>query len=269
MCEWAGRDQEYGITFMHAQLDVSTVEQSVGPLEPSVAQSPACDLNFCQAAAEISWAYTGATPHKLHQTDHTVPARRTICREQDLHDAVPVISSGWAASIVMLSDGSRQILSFLLPGDIVSTALLFEPRPHCLVEAVTEVRYSTFRRSELKDIVFRTPELLEKLSRAWIEEKTRSDELIVDLGRRTADERIARLILSLVERLVKRDMARTDPMEVDFPLRQHHIADATGLTPVHVSKVLSEFRRNGLIRISERSLAILDPAGFRRIANTR
>jgi CRP/FNR family transcriptional regulator len=254
---------------MHAQLDVSTVEQSVGPLEPSVAQSPACDLNFCQAAAEISWAYTGATPHKLHQTDHTVPARRTICREQDLHDAVPVISSGWAASIVMLSDGSRQILSFLLPGDIVSTALLFEPRPHCLVEAVTEVRYSTFRRSELKDIVFRTPELLEKLSRAWIEEKTRSDELIVDLGRRTADERIARLILSLVERLVKRDMARTDPMEVDFPLRQHHIADATGLTPVHVSKVLSEFRRNGLIRISERSLAILDPDGFRRIANTR
>lgn len=254
---------------MHAQLDVSTVEQSVGPLEPSVAQSPACDLNFCQAAAEISWAYTGATPHRLHQTDHTVPARRTICREQDLHDAVPVISSGWAASIVMLSDGSRQILSFLLPGDIVSTALLFEPRPHCLVEAVTEVRYSTFRRSELKDIVFRTPELLEKLSRAWIEEKTRSDELIVDLGRRTADERIARLILSLVERLVKRDMARTDPMEVDFPLRQHHIADATGLTPVHVSKVLSEFRRNGLIRISERSLAILDPDGFRRIANTR
>jgi CRP/FNR family transcriptional regulator len=269
VCEWAGRDQEYGITFMHAQLDVSTVEQSVGPLEPSVAQSPACDLNFCQAAAEISWAYTGATPHRLHQTDHTVPARRTICREQDLHDAVPVISSGWAASIVMLSDGSRQILSFLLPGDIVSTALLFEPRPHCLVEAVTEVRYSTFRRSELKDIVFRTPELLEKLSRAWIEEKTRSDELIVDLGRRTADERIARLILSLVERLVKRDMARTDPMEVDFPLRQHHIADATGLTPVHVSKVLSEFRRNGLIRISERSLAILDPDGFRRIANTR
>jgi CRP-like cAMP-binding protein len=68
---------------------------------------------------------------------------------------------------------------------------------------------------------------------------------------------------------VKRDMARTDPLEVDFPLRQHHIADATGLTPVHVSKVLSEFRRNGLIRISERSLAILDPVGFRRVANTR
>ena len=85
-----------------------------------------------------------------------------------------------------------------------------------------------------------------------MEEKTRTDQLIVDLGRRTADERIARLILGLAERLSKRDMARGGPTEFDFPLRQHHIADATGLTPVHVSKVLSEFRRNGLINISER-----------------
>jgi CRP/FNR family transcriptional regulator, anaerobic regulatory protein len=254
---------------MHAQLGASKAEQSGGSPQSSCTQCPAYDLNFCQAAAEASWTFAGAKPHKLHQTEHTAPARRMICREQDLHDTVPIICNGWAASIVMLSDGSRQILSFLLPGDIVSTALLFEPRPHCLVEAITEVRYSTFRRSELKDILFSSPELLEKLSRAWIEEKTRSDELIVDLGRRTADERIARLILSLVERLIRRDMARTDPIEVDFPLRQHHIADATGLTPVHVSKVLSEFRRNGLIRISERSLAILDPAGFRRVANTR
>ena len=254
---------------MNAQLGVSKAEQSATPVQPSTARCPAYDLNFCQAAAETSWAFAGVAPHNLQRIDHAVPARRTICREQDLHDAVPVIVSGWAASIVMLSDGSRQILSFLLPGDLVSTTLLFEPRPHCLVEAITEVRYSTFKRSELKDVVFRTPELLEKLSRAWIEEKIRSDELIVDLGCRTADERIARLILNLVERLVKRDMARTDPLEVDFPLRQHHIADATGLTPVHVSKVLSEFRRNGLIRISERSLAILDPVGFGRVANTR
>jgi CRP-like cAMP-binding protein len=169
----------------------------------------------------------------------------------------------------MLADGSRQILSFLLPGDIVSTALLFEPRPHCLVEAITDVRYRTFRRTELREILFKDPDLLDKLSRAWIEEKTRADQLIVDLGRRTADERIARLILNLVDRLARRDMVHGDPPELEFPLRQHHIADATGLTPVHVSKVLSEFRRAGLIKISERSLIILDPTGFRRIANMR
>jgi CRP/FNR family transcriptional regulator, anaerobic regulatory protein len=56
---------------------------------------------------------------------------------------------------------------------------------------------------------------------------------------------------------------------MDFPLRQHHVADATGLTAVHVSKVLSEFRRRGLIDISDRSLTILNPAEFQRIATMR
>jgi CRP/FNR family transcriptional regulator, anaerobic regulatory protein len=208
----------------------------------------------------------------IHQSVHSVPARRIICREQDLHDSVPIICSGWAASVIMLSDGSRQILSFLLPGDLVSTTLLFEPRSHCLVESVTDVSYGTFKRSELKALLLQHPGLFERLSRAWIEEKDRADQLIVDLGRRTADERIARLMLNLADRLARRGMTKVDAtsaIEMEFPLRQHHIADATGLTPVHVSKVLSEFRRNGLIRISDRSLSILDPAGFRRVAHMR
>ncbi len=254
---------------MNAQLALKKMQASTVPAQLYCEACPAYELSLCQAACEATWACPGSKPLPVNQTEHTAPARRTICREQDLHDAVPIICSGWAASIVMLSDGSRQILSFLLPGDIVSTALLFEPRPHCLVEAITEVRYRTFKRTELRQLLFAHPNLMEKLSKAWIDEKSRADQLIVDLGRRTADERIARLILNLVDRLRKRDMVRGNPMEVEFPLRQHHIADATGLTPVHVSKVLSEFRRSGLIKISERSLSILDLAGFRRVANMR
>jgi CRP/FNR family transcriptional regulator, anaerobic regulatory protein len=232
--------------------------------------SVACDsygLSLCGFARALA---VGPS-NQIQQTSRTVPARRIICREQDLQDAVPIICSGWAASVVLLSDASRQILSFLLPGDLVSTALLFEPRSHCLVEAITDVVWRTFKRSDLKAALFKHPELFEKLSQAWIEEKDRADQLIVDLGRRTADERIARLMLNLAQRLSQRDMTRTtnDSIEMEFPLRQHHIADATGLTPVHVSKVLSEFRRAGLIKISDRSLTILDPAGFRRVADMR
>jgi CRP-like cAMP-binding protein len=242
--------------------------------------APQAEMSRASAPPEpyLSWvAGTQSTTDRaevlpIHQTVHTVPARRIICREQDLHDSVPIICSGWAASVIMLSDGSRQILSFLLPGDLVSTTLLFEPRSHCLVEAVTDVRYGSFKRSELKGLLLENPSLFERLSRAWIEEKDRADQLIVDLGRRTADERIARLMLNLADRLARRGMTKIDAtsaIEMEFPLRQHHIADATGLTPVHVSKVLSEFRRNGLIRISDRSLNILDPTGFRRIAHMR
>ncbi len=229
----------------------------------------AYDPNLCQALSEAAWSLPHGSSIEIQQSVHLVPARRIIYREQDLHDVVPVICEGWAASIFMLSDGSRQILSFLLPGDVVSTALFFDAQPQCLIEAVTEVRYRSFKRRELKENLLKHPHLIEKLAKAWIEEKARADRLIVDLGRRTADERIARLILNLAERLAQRGILRSDMMEMDFPLRQHHVADATGLTPVHVSKVLSEFRRSGLISINDRSLTILDPAGFRRVANMR
>jgi len=222
------------------------------------------ELNLCRVAAACALSADSAA-----QSARTVPARRIICREQDLHGEVPIICEGWAASVVMLSDGSRQILSFLLPGDIVSAALLFDARPQCLVEAITDVRYRSIDRIELKGILFKQPDRLETFLKAWIEEKARADQLIVDLGRRTAEERIARLLLNLEERLTRRDMVQPESKEMEFPLRQHHIADAVGLTPVHVSKVLSEFRRGGLIKISQRSLTVLDPAGLRRVAHMR
>src|SRR5690242_10285186 len=192
--------------------------------------------------------FIGGSPlAPLAQEVRTVTARRTLFRERDVLDSVPIICSGWALSSVMLSDGSRQILSFLLPGDFVSAALLFDPKPKCSVEAVTDVTYRSFNRAELKERIFAHPLMAETLLNVWIEEKRRADELIIDLGRRPAAERVARLILGLLERLQKRGMTTGGSFEVDFPLRQHHIADAVGLTPVHVNKLLTDLRRGRVI----------------------
>ncbi len=229
------------------------------------AACPAFEFNLCRGVGQV--AEERSPTALLQPSEHTIPARRLICRERDLLEVIPIICQGWAASTVTLSDGRRQILSFLLPGDIFSAALIFEPVSQCSVEAITEVHYRTFKRTELKAILFKHPGLFDKLSRVWIDEKARADQLAIDLGRRAADERIARLILNLLDRLARRGLARDQIM--DFPLRQHHIADATGLTVVHVSKVLSEFRRAGMIEINDRSLMISDLTGLRRIANMR
>jgi CRP/FNR family transcriptional regulator, anaerobic regulatory protein len=229
------------------------------------------ELNWCRVALTAHYNSAPGEPTQIDLLSRTVPARRIIFWEQELHDAVPVICSGWAASAVTLPNGSRQILSFLLPDDLVSTALLFESRSNCVIEAITEVRVRTFKRSELKPALLKRADLFEKLGKAWIEEKAQAEQLIIDLGRRTADERIAHLIVNLANRLARRGMLTTigATMEMDFPLRQHHIADATGVTPVHVSKVLSEFRRSELIKVSDRTLTILDPLGLRRVAHAR
>jgi len=250
---------------------MSAARQTIEALDPSrdslCAACSSYRLSPCRAVADVVLARGRGQGDLLQPTEHLVPARRIVCRGRDLHDVVPVICDGWAASTSTLSEGSRQILSFLLPGDLVSTVLLFEPATHFVVEAIPDVRYRTFKRSELRAAFFEYPELFEKLSRIWIEEKERADQLAINLGRRSADERIARLILDLKDRLAQRRMVRGSTF--DFPLRQHHVADAAGLTPVHVSKVLSEFRRNRVIEISDRSLAILDEERLEQIATAR
>ncbi len=155
---------------------------SAAPLaQASCAACSADECSICRAAA--GWSQPTGTSLDVQQTAHIVAARRIICRDQDLHDVVPVICEGWAASIIMLSDGSRQILSFLLPGDIVSAALFFDVRPDCLIEAITDVHYRTLKRSEFRAALFRDTSLLEKLVKAWTEETIRADQLVVDLGR--------------------------------------------------------------------------------------
>jgi CRP/FNR family transcriptional regulator len=213
---------------------------------------------------DTTWEVTLAP---LASSTQVIPARRTICHPKEWSDGIPVICQGWAASSITLLDGRRQILAFLLPGDLVSTAYLLEPMSGRTVEAVTDVTCRKFSRGELKSFLFKQPALLEKLSKAWVEERTQADQLALDLGRRTADERIARLILNLAERLAKRGLVNGQSME--FPLRQRHVADATGLTPVHVSKVLSEFQRAGLLVINRRTLTIMNETDLRRVADWR
>jgi CRP/FNR family transcriptional regulator, anaerobic regulatory protein len=195
----------------------------------------------------------------------TVPARHRISRPHERSELMSIICGGWAMSSVALPDGRRQILSFLLPGDVASFADLFGPVSNSLVEAITDVTCRIFRREEVKAVLFGRPDLIAKLARSLIEERRQADELAVDLGRRTAEERIARLILKLRERLVKRGLAHGSTFE--FPLRQWQIADATGLTPVHVSRMLGEFQKASVIEIKERWLTILDLAELRRVAD--
>jgi len=227
---------------------------------------PAREYGICSAPQLGAGVVAELERVFVPQSTFTTKARRLIVHEQDFHDAVPIICSGWAATIKLLPDGRRQILSILLPGDIVSTGLLFGPRPQHVIEAITDVRYRTFKRRELKSLLFKRTDFLDSILSNWLAEQAHADRLIVDLGRRSGEERIARLILNLAQRLYERDMMR-DVTAMDFPLRQHHIADATGLTQVHVSGVISEFRRAGLIEFRQRSLTLLDLEGLRRRAN--
>jgi CRP/FNR family transcriptional regulator len=201
----------------------------------------------------------------LRRGQQSARSRQTIYRAGEVLDGVPVICDGWAVRASRLSDGRRQILSFLLPGDLVSTSAVFAGSLNFFVEAITAVRYSSYDRAELNESLAAEPCLVKILVCACITEKEEIDELATNLGRRRADERIARLILHLKERLEARGLVRDQSFAL--PLRQQHIADATGLTPVHVNRVLGALRSDGIVKLSDGVLNISNLNGLLRIAD--
>lgn len=200
----------------------------------------------------------------LQQERQLIRARHNIYRAGEILSGVPIVHSGWAARVRRLSDGRRQILSFILPGELISAGAVFADRLSFYVEAITDVRYAVYRRTEPGEILARDPDLLQALISGCLGEKAELEELATDLGRRRAEERIARLFLQLRNRL--QVLGQASGMSFDMPLRQQHIADATGMTVIHVGRVMGALRNDGIIQLSGGVLAITDLAALKRLA---
>jgi CRP/FNR family transcriptional regulator, anaerobic regulatory protein len=200
----------------------------------------------------------------FRQIPHTAAANEIIYSKKTTPSDVFAVCQGWALRFVELANGRRQNLAVLLPGDIC-VATLFEDELHFSVQAVTKLRITRFARADLTKRILSDAHTLELYGKACAAQLQDVDERAVDLGRRSAEERVSRLILGLVDRLSEHRVLQNHPYA--FPLLQRHIADLTGLTPVHVSRVMTEFRRAGLIRLTKRSLTITNLTGLEKIGH--
>ena len=224
-------------------------------------------LGLCSVLTDAGWEqpYTGTGAQvAISQTKISFFARRTIFHQNESPNGVPVICEGWAASTMKLSHGRRQVLSILLPGEMVTCRLLFERQIDFSIDAITNGSYRTFDLPPLRAAMSASPRIFDRFLSAYNEERNRADQLIADLGRRTATGRIARLLLDIWTRLEK--SGKVEDGAIEFPLRQTHIADSTGLTTVYVSKVINGFRKDGLVEFTDRSLKILDIDLLRELA---
>ena len=167
-----------------------------------------------------------------------------------------------------LSDGRRQVLRFALPGDFIG----FQPDPESPVlhsaQALTAVRVCVFRQDSLMEMFREHPMLA--IQMAWIasRDEALAHDHMTSLGRRPAKERIAQLFLEIQHRLAARGPV-DERAGIPVPLKQEHIADALGLTTIHVNRTLRTLReagmavlRGGLLRIQNRA-ALVEMTGFR------
>lgn len=186
-------------------------------------------------------------PEVLPRSHLSADAKRNLVRVGEPIRDIIVVCEGIAFRHRVLASGQRQILSFVLPGEVVSAAMVVTPFFSYMVQALTPVRYCAIPRGDLyrKLTDGSSPGFSQYISNAALREKWRSDELIVDLGTRDAMGRIVHLLLSLHSRLAAAGLERDGWIEL--PLRRIHLAEATGITTVHVGRVLHRLKADGLV----------------------
>lgn len=264
-----------GLSSRHQQA-LSVVDRSLPVRETFARETTPCTncalrspRNFCGVLFENDDQGTGtgsdSRPIPISRSHQIASRRRNIYRSNDSLDSIAVICEGWACAYMSLPNGKRQILNFLLPGDITSPAAVFQEQSGYSIEAVTDLRYCMIDKTELRSALLSNEKIFDDFSKRWAEREEQIGQLATDLGHKTAEQRIARLFLSLMRRQSSRNLVHGGSFE--FPLRQQHIADATGLTVVHVNRVLGNMRRLGIVEIKGRALTVLNQLELERIAH--
>jgi len=173
-----------------------------------------------------------------------------------------IIVSGYACRYKMRPGGERQILQFLMPGEIChGLAELPVSTPHA-VSALTEVYVAKPPRDSLLRVAEHHPAIARSLAWAAFVERSILLEWIAASGR-PAESRLAHLLCELSERMTALGLANAPGAAP--PLTQVQLAQALGLTPVHVNRLVQKLRRQGLIELAHRGLAILDVERLRVI----
>ena len=200
----------------------------------------------------------------LTRDDEPVAADTDLVAEGMAPRTVFVLKEGMAIRYRNLVDGGRQIMTFLIPGDLCNPHMFLLQAMDHSIGTVTPVRVAPIPRERMMDLFVRHPRISAALWWSSLQEEAMLRERIVSLGRRDARGRIAYLLCELLWRHAA--VGLTDGDVFGLPLTQAEVADTLGLTSVHVNRVLQQFRRQHLIRLENRRLAILDVPSLQHIA---
>jgi len=185
-------------------------------------------------------------------------AGRNMFRIGERRDTVYFLAEGWAFLYNISKNGRRQILHFALPGDVLG----FHPAGGDVTsygaQALTDIVVSTIPHKTLEHLAIEFPEVGMTLARMMSRDRDLAYGHLTNIGRRTARERVANLILELYVRYGSQ-WPGACATEMHLPLTQEHVGDATGLTSVHVNRVLRGLRQEKIVEFHYRRLRILDP----------
>ena len=188
-----------------------------------------------------------------------------VYQEGDQNIHLYVVKKGWLYSYADLKDGRRQIVEIHHPGDIVGFPDIAFTERTTVLRAAEDVRLCPFPKKDLDEVFKRAPQLAALLFALAVRNQVIMIDFLRAIGRMSARERIAYLLLDLQARLRITNTTMTTTFRL--PLNQTEISDVLGLTNVYVSRTLSLMERAGLIERIDRSIRIADEQGLRDMAD--
>ena len=172
--------------------------------------------------------------------------------------------SGWAFRYKTLPDGRRQILNYVLPGDLVGLQGSVTDEMQHSVEALTDLMLCVFPREKLWELYTNHPTLAFDVTWLAAREEQMLDENLLNVGRRTSLERTAYLLMHLFVRAEEVGLTKTN--SIQFPFTQQHIADTLGMSLVHTNKTLKRLTASKAVRWKDRQFEIVDRDQLAEIA---
>ncbi|HBZ43982.1 MAG TPA: Crp/Fnr family transcriptional regulator [Maritimibacter sp.] len=190
-----------------------------------------------------------AVLEQLHQRRRTFAAGRDMVHQGQSDQAAYILSSGWVCSYKIQPDGTRQIIDFQVPGDFLGLrSVLLRTSDHSF-EPIVPIEAAEVLKSDLLAAFAQTPRLATAILWAASRDEAMVVEHLVGVGRRDADARMAHFLLELGSRLALVGIGSKEGY--DCPLTQYHLADALGLSAIHVNRVLRQLRESGMLTFRE------------------
>ena len=203
-------------------------------------------------------------PHRLRRLD----AGSYLVREGDRPSFCMVLVSGYAFRQKTTGQGARQILALCIPGDAVDLQNMFLDVSDHSVQLLTQCTVADVPRDVMQNVVLKRPAIGTAIIELSLVEASILREWVVNIGRRDARARIAHILCEFAVRLESRGLAQDQGFVL--PMTQEQLADATGLTSVHVNRVLKSLETEGLISRKRRNIhfddwrALQDAGDFSR-----
>ena len=203
------------------------------------------------------------------QLELTVKRGQELTHEGQSGHKAFILQRGWACSYKDLPNGTRQIISFPIAGDCVGLrTILLRTAAHSY-SALTDAVVSPVEGSDIIQCVAEFPRVVAAFLWAASRDEAMVVEHLVSIGRRNAIERTAHFFMELAERLSLVGLAKAQAAktrEFNWPLTQFELADALGLTAIHINRVLRQMREQDLLTLHKGIAIIHDLDRLRKLS---